>query len=253
MVTNLNHPSHEDLSAYAIDALDPNEIQPIQLHLRTCAACQQILANYQSIAEGMLFAVPPQAPPPQLRARLARQVAAGRLSRPQPNSTRWPARPVFSFARLALGSAFLVLLFVILGLGLQVGALQHQQQALLKLIHDNQSSLALVSLPGIQTHPVTGTQGNGNLVVSPDEKTAVLFLQNMPSLDENHTYQVWLIPSAGAPVSVGLFQTPADQAYVPFLIDSQQPLKTFAAVGVTIEPKNGSKEPTTKPILLVNL
>jgi anti-sigma-K factor RskA len=145
-----------------------------------------------------------------------------------------------------------MLLLINLALGFQIRTLQQQQQALLQLIQQNQAGLALISQPGVRTLPVTGTQGRGNLVVAPDGSTAVLFLQDLPELPQEQAFQVWLIPVEGAPRSAGLFRGQSEQRYIPVLVESQEPLSNFAALGVSIEPREGSPVPTTEPILVVN-
>ncbi|HMA34827.1 MAG TPA: zf-HC2 domain-containing protein, partial [Chloroflexia bacterium] len=40
---------HEQLSAYALDALDPDEVAALETHLATCAACQSELAGLRAL------------------------------------------------------------------------------------------------------------------------------------------------------------------------------------------------------------
>jgi anti-sigma-K factor RskA len=247
-----DHPTREDLSAYALGALEADEIRRIQAHLSTCANCRAILSEYQAVADGMMFAVPPQPAPAGLRTRLATQIAVEAAAGAKKALPARPAsrpRPALQWLPLALGLAVVVLLAINVALAAQVRALQQQQQALLRLIHNDQEVLALVSQPGMRAVEINGSQGAGNLIIGQDGKTAVLFLQKLPELDANHTYQVWLIPSSGNPLSAGLFQAQAGQEVVPVLIRSPQPLSDFALVGITVEPSGGSPLPTTQPIL----
>jgi anti-sigma-K factor RskA len=144
-------------------------------------------------------------------------------------------------------------MLVSLAMGFQIRTLQRQQQALLRLIQQNQAGLALISQPGARTLPITGDQGRGNLVVAPDGSTAALFLQDLPELSEDQAFQVWLIPAEGAPQSAGLFRGQAGQTNIPVLVESQEPLSSYAAIGVSVEPRAGSPAPTTEPILVVTL
>lgn len=277
MTQESDHPSREDLSALALGALDATDIAAVSWHVASCVDCQRILAKYKEVAEGLSFAMPPQVPPPQLRTKLAeavrglpaaqiepavridspalpqpapKTVLPGRSDPKRPAILTWPS---FSWIQIGLGLVLLALLALNVGLLLQVRSLQQQQQVLLQLLHENQTSLAFVSQPGIRTLPVGGTQGAGNLVIYPEGNQAVLFLRDLPELEPGRSYQVWLIPPESAPESAGLIERKAGQPYVPFLVTPQTPLRNYLAIGVSVEPEGGSPAPTTNPILLVNL
>jgi anti-sigma-K factor RskA len=75
---------------------------------------------------------------------------------------------------------------------------------------------------------------------------------DLPSIAEDRVFQLWLIPAKGAPQPAGLFHAdPAGE----FVHVSTEPVDTsaVAAVAVTVEPRGGSKAPTTKPFIVVPL
>jgi len=244
----LNHPSSEDLSSYALQALDPNEAQSVAEHLLTCQECRQQLKAYSAVADGLLFAVPPKTPPAQLRSSLEARIAAGRpVAAPPRRGFR------FSIFQAALGAAVVVLLAVTAYLAYQVNDLKQQQQALLQLLQQNQTSLALISQLGVSVIPLQTNQVAGNIVISPDGQNGVLFVHGLSPLDPNHTYQVWLIPASGSPQSAGVFQVPQNQSTSYLSIRSPVPIQDFSNIGITVEPSGGSQAPTTEPILLDNI
>ncbi len=244
-----NHPTREELSGYALQSLEIEETRALREHLATCPECREILADYDQIASGLLFAVPPKAPPPQLRSRLAERIHAGQPSQAVParRATHFP------WVTAALGLAAIALLVFSLYLFNQVNRLQQQQAVLIQALQKNQEVIALIAEPGVTTVPFQSGTASGNLLIGPDGKTAVLFTRGLPELDPAHTYQVWLIPPSGAPASAGLMPVQPGQAQNVFLLTSNQPLKNYAALGVTVEPRSGSPAPTTKPVLVVNL
>jgi anti-sigma-K factor RskA len=242
----MNHLPREILSSYALQALDPDEVQSVKEHLAACQECTQRLAEYDAIADGLLFAVPPKTPPPQLRSRLAASMASGRREAASP-------RFRFSFLPAALGAALIALLVTTVYLVFQVRYLQQQQAALLKILNQYQSTVALVSQPGISVVPLKTDQLSGNMVISPDGHSGVMYLNGLSPLDPDHSYQVWLIPANGSPESAGTFQVQQNQSFISFPIRSPEPIQDFANMGITIEKLGGSEAPTTKPILLVNL
>jgi anti-sigma-K factor RskA len=135
----------------------------------------------------------------------------------------------------------------------QIRSLQQMQQSFQRIIHGNQASLAVLTQPGLRIVEFSGSQGAGNLMISQDGKTAALFLQKIPVLDSDHTYQVWLVPTSGSSVSTGTLYVRYGQPYVPHVINSTQPLKDFTLIQITVEPKGGSAQPTTAPILTAKL
>jgi anti-sigma-K factor RskA len=73
----------------------------------------------------------------------------------------------------------------------------------------------------------------------------------MPQLDPTRAYQLWLVPSGGAPVPVGLLQVSADGSSSHSTPLADVPAAT--AVAVTIEPAGGSQTPTTPIVMVGNL
>lgn len=250
--SGFNHPSREDLSAYAHGDLQPGETTLIELHLRSCDPCRSILLAGIPEKRHSLSSPPDSIEPPSN----ALPTAGDETDPVQAGSPAVPARRVFPWLPVLLALA------IVAGIGLawvdvtqanQLNSLQQMQQTFQRIIHNNQASLAVVSQPGLRVVEFAGSQGAGNVVLSPDGKTAAIFLQKMPALNSDHTYQVWLVPASGSRQSAGLFQARPGQPYVPHVINSIKPLKDFSSIEITLEPKGGSSLPTTSPILTAKL
>jgi anti-sigma-K factor RskA len=245
MTETMNHLSNEDLASYALKSLEPEEARTVEAHLSGCAKCRAELANYEHVAEGLLFALPPQAPPPALRARLAERIAAS----PRPAAAPHPR------FRLSFGLAVQILILIALLAGnvyqaVQIQNLLNREAFLLKALSQEQAVAAVAAQPGLSVIPLTTNQVTGSLLISADQKNAVVFVKDLAVLDAGHTYQMWLIPANGAPLSAGLFQAQAGLPTAVATFSSTTPMKGYAAFGVTIEPSGGSTAPTTTPILL---
>ncbi|MGI9070002.1 MAG: anti-sigma factor domain-containing protein, partial [Bryobacteraceae bacterium] len=91
----------------------------------------------------------------------------------------------------------------------------------------------------------------GRVLVSPTGGLVFVGSQ-LPVLPGDRTFELWLIPAKGAPQPAGLFRpNPSGESVhiSPVAVDASN----TSAVAVSIEPRQGSTAPTTKPILVVPL
>src|SRR5215475_12618170 len=88
----------ENIPAYALGALDADEVAALEAHLQTCASCRTELAEYRSLGDSLLTALPPQQPPAALRKRLQSQLPSAR----KPIT---PPRFHWSWNQLSIGTA----------------------------------------------------------------------------------------------------------------------------------------------------
>lgn len=75
----------------------------------------------------------------------------------------------------------------------------------------------------------------------------ILAPQNMPSLTQEQTYQLWMLRD-GKPESLGIFDT--EKA---FIVEADEDVFTADAFAISIEPKGGSQQPTMDKICMVGL
>ena len=77
----MEHDAYNELTAaYALDALDADEVEAYEEHLAGCEICQDELAAMSATVVQLAFAAPPVDPPPQLRERI---LDAARAERPE--------------------------------------------------------------------------------------------------------------------------------------------------------------------------
>lgn len=100
-----------------------------------------------------------------------------------------------------------------------------------------------VALAGTEADP----KANGTLYVNGE--TGTLVLNNLDKLGEDKVYQLWLIPAQGAPIPAGLVGR-ADDPVVTLTLPLPASMDNIAAVGVSVEPPNGSAAPTGPIVLL---
>ena len=232
-------PFRDLLPAYALQALDPDEFESLEKHLRACAGCRAELEKCQAMSDGLLFAMPKVVPPARVRARLIARLAAEK-----PHA----ARHVRFNWQWVMGLALVALLVLNVSTLVQLDFLQRQQAALTAQLNTSQKALALVAYPDSRTYEVSG-KAAGTLVLNDELHSGALFIWGLEPLDPMHTYQVWLIQPDGKRVSGGLFRPEPGQLLVSAFVSSPRPFSDFVGLGVTVEPSGGSPAPTTPRVI----
>lgn len=244
MARNEHTPFIENIPAYAIGALDAGEVAALETHLQTCASCRTELAEYSGLSESLLTAVPPRPPSAALRKRLQRQLPGAKA----------PARPhlTWSFGSMAMGGAVILLLIMNVYSIAQVRSLQLAQTQLTRQYQTGQTVLSMLSYPATQRLAISSDSVVGSLLLDKDRNIVALIVWNMPQLQDDKTYQIWLVAPNGDRVSAGIFRPDGDQKYTTEIAFPEQSLANFTGIGVTVEPAGGSVQPTGERVLKVD-
>jgi len=244
MAQDEHAPYLENITAYAIGALDVDDVTALEEHLRKCASCRTELTEYRAMSKSLLTAIPPKRPSAALRKRLQSQLPSAK------KISRLPT--VLPFGRFALGFAVIILLALNVASLMQIRTIQNQQTALLNQVEDAQVALALMSSPNAQILPLAGDTISGTLLLDKQNNTAVLIARNLPQLGREQIYQIWLIEEDGGRVSAGLFRPESGQTYTTKAILPSQTLSGYLGIGVTVEPAGGSEAPTGERVFKVD-
>jgi len=236
------------LPAYSLDCLDADEAEKVASHLPECSRCRQELQDYQELLSRMALSVPEHSPSPELRGKIlavtqpAREIHQIEVkSKPVDKAqSRWNAN---YFWKIALPAWGVLSLIVILLLGMSNISLGRR----LTSLEAGRLGFQTVSLSGTDTAP----QSVGLLVISPDGQDGCLVVDGMPALADDQDYQLWLIRD-GQRTSGGVFHSYAS-GYGVLWIHTEQPLVSYEAFGVTIEPIGGSPDATGDKIMGGNL
>lgn len=237
-------PFRENIPAYALGALDAEDVAALEAHLRTCASCRDELAAYRATSDSLLTTLPRQKPSAALRRRLQKRLPSAQKAA--------PSRLNWSFSRLAVGIAIVLLLALNVFSILQVRALQSQQARLTDQIQNGQMALAMLSYPNTETFPINEASVTGSLLLDKEYNNAVLILRGLPSITDEQTYQVWLIAPNEERTSAGLVRPQTDLPFISEPIYSTQDLANFVGIGMTIEPAGGSDHPTGLQIFRID-
>jgi anti-sigma-K factor RskA len=236
----------ENLSAYALGALEADELRALEAHLQTCDSCRAELAQYRAISDGLLTALPPRTPSAALRKRLQSQLPSAQKK----TSPRF--RFTWSFGGLALAGGLALLLLMSIFSLVQMRQLQNQQETLAQQVKTSQFALSMLAYPSTQAIPIAAENLSGSVLLDRERNAAALVMWHLPQLNKDQTYQAWLIEPDGHRVSAGTFVPQENESYTTKPVYPKQNLSNFVGIGVTVEPAGGSEQPTGQRIFKVD-
>jgi anti-sigma-K factor RskA len=227
------------LPAYALNSLDEEEKIIVAAHLVDCEKCQLELESYQQVVAELPLAMKTRQSPTHLKTAIFDQLAEDRQKADSRSQESWfdRLRSIFLSTAPVWGAASLVLVLVLLVSNLYLLNSLRAHQA------TQQKDLTTVAMVATDYSP----QAVGMLVISGDGEYGVLVVDHLPVLNETQQYQLWLIYN-GQRTSGGVFSV-NDEGYGSLLITSEQPLSSYPAFGITIEPAGGSPGPTGEKVL----
>jgi len=244
----------DDLSLYALGALQGEERLAVERHLNDCPDCRHELAQLQG--DSALLALSASGPKPPLRSRERLMAVIAKEPRRIPvrfvKRKEWWAVLEWA-AAAAMVAVVLLLLRQNTDLRQRVATLNAnsagQQRQLLQakelIATLTSADAAHFTLVASKTPP----QPQGKAIYLRSTSTLVFLASNMPELPPQKTYELWLIPTSGAPIPAGLFRpdTHGSAALIKPPLPSGVEAKTFA---ITVEPGAGSPAPTSTPIMV---
>ena len=238
----VEHVEHEEIEllipAYAIGAADREESERVEAHLAHCARCRALLADYNLLRDDLLYTVPPVAAPPALEERLRREITLE--SHPMPSSTARTARGWFAFPRLALAASAVAIVALLITNAYWLMRMRTVEE---RLTVQATALAMLAEAPEVRLHgDQPAPQAEGVVYLKPDANLALLRVSNLPPVPPDKAYQIWLIHD-GQRDSGGLFRVD-ERGEAVVLITAPRPLRSYQAIGITVEPATGSPGPT---------
>jgi anti-sigma-K factor RskA len=231
----------EDLKdAYVLGALPEEERLEFEQYLVAHPDLQEEVEALGAVAGLLAFSPQEQEPPPELRRRIMATVEAESV---HPHTSRrswlaglWDAAGIRDLALAAAAMLVIGLFSWSMLLQGEVRDLQGRVQSL----QSQPQGPQVIALGGVGTK-----QGARAELVTLEGDRAVLVAENMPPVPEGKTYQIWVI-KGDTPQPSGLFEPKGDS--IAAVVEN--PVEGADAVAVTVEPKGGSKKPTTDPMLV---
>ena len=244
-------------ATFALEAQPPEEREAYLAHLELCDVCRQEVGRFQATADLLPIALEEQDGSPALKGRILAEAAAdlprGERLAPEvtpreriPRRWRWPG---WNSPRAVAVMAVLILAIVGVGAWNSIlwGKVNQLDQTLAqqdRLLDAIAAGARISRLAGTEAAP----QASATLIQEAGAGSAFLLVQDLPPLPKGQQYQVWKITGEGL-ADAGMFSSTesVDQLVIV-------PADFFGAdaIGVSVEPRGGSRQPTGAIVLLGN-
>jgi anti-sigma-K factor RskA len=256
--TVARHTATRDLlGAFALGAVDAEEAATVRAHLATCAECQAEMAELWLAVDSLPDMIEPMEPSPALRDRIAAAIMAESASpapappaplaspAPDPVPAIAPAPPVpepirrpASFWSKVTPWAAAATILLLLSVGLLVWNLRLQEQ--------------IATAPVAETIALAPTDlapdARGEVTYLPQDDLFMLEVRDLPPLEPDQVYEVWLIGEDGVPAPAGVFDQPTDQHAI--VADRDR----YDTLAITAEPgPMGTEAPTGEIVATASL
>ena len=234
-----NHDSQkldEILAGYVLGNLDEGELAWLNQELAANPQLRDKIKQLETTLTLMPYSLPDDVPNSHLRDKILTQARPKYNKFNSFNRLVWIVGAITAVSTLWLGINNHSLRKQI---AVQQNQLQ-QHQELIALLH--QPNNRLVSLKGLDESP----QASGNLFIVPEEKKAILALQNLEPLSGKQVYRLWAV-SSGKKTGCANF-TPDEKGTVHLQL-SNNALNKANSLLVTVEPEADTLQPQGNPIL----
>jgi anti-sigma-K factor RskA len=224
------------LPDYVLGILIDAEASHVAEHLATCLTCKAEFTRLQQIADDLPLALLQTSPPLAVKTKLMNAITS-RQSKTTPSSQPTFWQNLSGIFRMRL-PAWGVALILVLAMGNLL--LWRQFNPSNSQANTNMLVFALAST-------TDAPNASGTLIMDQHGHYGTLVVDQLPVLDAQHQYQVWLNRN-GARISSGLFSVNYE-GYGSLELSAPDALIQYDSIGITIEPKGGSPAPTGAKVL----
>ncbi|HEU5424351.1 MAG TPA: anti-sigma factor [Nitrolancea sp.] len=227
---------HDLIAPYVLGALEPDELEEVELHLLHCPACQALVDEERQVALLLPYLAPPREVP-----RRARRQLLGRLHDDEPApagslASRIPIGVLRISWFAATVAAVLALIFAVHSYQMQ-NQITSQNNQLLTLEGQQETVVSFVAEHGgfatrLQDTGMGGS-AQGAIIVDPNGNSAMMVVDGLTKPRPGHAYVVWVVRGQDH-VKVGLL--PVDnQGHAVLRIVLPEAVVSFDSIIVTDE------------------
>jgi hypothetical protein len=248
---------HTLVGAYVLDAVSDADRADFERHLLACQECRDELRGLRE-ASSRLAAAAAVDPRPELRgptiaaAPRIRQIPPA-VDDAQPARFAWRrlARPAGLRSRPWLAAVAVavaaVLVVAAVGLGLHLGSMQRRLAAQER--RDTAITAVLGAHDAIALKAAVRTGGTATVVMSHRARALVFTASGLTRLPGFRAYELWLAGPAGV-TPAGVLPAARDGMSGPMVVGQLAPGDHLE---LTVEPVDGSRRPTSAPVVRMGL
>jgi hypothetical protein len=260
----------DDLEAYALGALDDEDVRRVEAHLPACVDCSEVVRAYRLAVDHLALAVPIYRAPSRIKPRLLSSVGSGRtFMLPRILTTRWAlgTAAAFLIALAVGGTAWAIVLSsqverlrddnarlaeltqldaeqraALLRLQSDLSTARTEQRRLSTTLEEQATLLVLALDPDLLPTELQGTSlaptARCGYVWSTMQSVGALTCTDLPSTAFTLTYELW-VTKGDKTIALGTFLPRTDgsaQLLVKFPEDADGPVSNM---WVTLEQQLG--------------
>lgn len=249
--------ARERLEDLALELLDGIERGRVLAHIAGCSICRTELDALERTVSELTYAVRPVSMSTDQRERVrARLLARARADLPAPSAAKVSVAP-HSPAQLPrrsrfTRSAWLAAAASVIAV-LSVGAMMKMHRERAAMLAERDSMIATLTGPNIavmKLAPATPRAPSGMMFWDQARGEWTLVAHNLRMPDARHGYQLWLV-TRRAKISGGMF-IPDVHGDAMMRLRFRLARDSLAALAVTEEPRSGSPQPTTPPLMVAS-
>jgi anti-sigma-K factor RskA len=244
------------LTAYALGALEPEEIARVSALLEQRPELRATLAELRATADRLPYGLPEAIPPDDLRQRVLDHAIGRTRSAPQsvPRSRVKRARLwLLSLGGIAAAAVLAAAIgwAQLVGTRAELANVQAELAAARADLASAQTELKQTQIQIVEAQKVIASlQGaTGSAAILQTRGGEAVLVAQLPPLRPGRVYQLWRIQDGSNPASAGIFRV-NPQGYVTAALPPGQLPQMGETIAVTDEPDGGSPGPTSDPLIV---
>jgi anti-sigma-K factor RskA len=243
----------EDLALHALGALEGEAKVSLETHLQGCASCRRELEQLRGDAAVLALSTAGPRPPVRAKARLMDSLAK------EPRGLRERSRVPW-LAVLGWAAAAVMIVFVV-GVSRQNRHLSSTVRELSGMVEQERVAGDQARRVADVLHAADATPYEilpvsmktkmpaGKAIYSRDRSGLIFVASNLQAVPAQKAYELWLIPTKGAPIPAGMFK-PDAHGNAMVMNPPLPPGVEAKAFAITVEPEQGSAAPTSAIVMM---